>query len=45
MMEWYSPLFKTANELYGNGYMRTILIYHLKERSGGIIQEIKRGDL
>ena len=26
-------------------YMRTILIYHLKRRSGGIIQEIKNRNL
>lgn len=44
--EWYSPLFKTANELYGMDiYMRTILIYHLKRRSGGIIHEIKNMNL
>lgn len=43
--EWYSPLLKRQMNCMEWIYMRTILIYHLKRRSGGIIQEIKNRNL
>lgn len=45
MMEWYSPLFKTANELYGMDIYAYYFDIPLKRRSGGIIQEIKNRNL
>lgn len=43
--EWYSPLFKTANELYGMDIYAYYFDIPLKRRSGGIIQEIKNRNL
>lgn len=43
--EWYSPLFKTANELYGMDIHAYYFDIPLKRRSGGIIQEIKNRNL
>lgn len=43
--EWYSPLFKTANELYGMDIYAYYFDIPLKRRSGGIIHEIKNRNL
>lgn len=43
--EWYSPLFKTANELYGMDIYAYYFDIPLKRRSGGIIHEINNRNL
>lgn len=43
--EWYSPLFKTANELYGMDIYAYYFDIPLKRRSGGIIHGIKNRNL
>lgn len=43
--EWYSPLFKTVNELYGMDIYAYYFDIPLKRRSGGIIHEINNRNL